>query len=153
MTDDLPERYQRILARLEQAAFDDAIGGVADPAVPSTACAAPRQRHPWYAGMAWIVEWLNREGQYADRDDVMVPVSPSATAWLRDFISDPPVLAPMPSLHITRRQVVAPCPYVGEPVAYLWHVGVDNLGRQVAGDAILVPQPPGTRWAGPFRIG
>ncbi|HEY6793281.1 MAG TPA: hypothetical protein VI248_01220 [Kineosporiaceae bacterium] len=150
---DPPERYRGPLAKLERRAFDETIQGGGDPLVPSTACAAPGQRHPWYAGKRWIVEWLNHHGPYAERDHIPVPVLPVVTADYYD--PEAPLLdVSLPGeVLLTRRKAVAPCPYVGEPVAYMWHVGADDLGRQVAGDSWLAPEPPDMRWGGPFEIG
>lgn len=119
--------FERVTAGTQTAAWDgpDPLGG----------CAPPGQCHPAYAGKAWIREWVNGSGPYADRNDVLIPVFPTAV-WesAQDVVEA--IEVPLP-LRMTRRRARGRAPYVGCPFVYMWQVGVDSLGRQVAGDSSI----------------
>lgn len=56
-----------------------------------------------------------------------------------DFPTEPMTTA---DLVLTRERCAGPAPYVGQPFVYVWPVGVDNLGRCIAGEAQIVYTDP-----------
>lgn len=97
--------------------------------------APPGEWDPYYNGEEWLREWLRESG----RPDIRIPVMPTMrwTAAPELFSAEPPAV-----LTMTKRKAYGPAPYVGRPFVYVWHVGVDNLGRQIAGESQIVYTDP-----------
>lgn len=102
-----------------------------DPAPPLTA-------HPAYRGKH--ADLLPLIGRARPFDLVRVPEVLKQTATFKDAGADFPA-EPLRWRErvLTVKMVVAPAPFVGEPFDYRWKVAVDELGRQVAGEAWLEP--------------
>jgi len=93
--------------------------------------AAPNQWHPWYEQFRYSVErWLDDDRYYY----LVVPV-PQSTAY-------PAVLYPTSVARmvvLTKHEAYGRAPYTGNrEFVYAWRFGVDEFGRQVAGEARIV---------------
>jgi hypothetical protein len=94
----------------------------------------PNVIHPAYAGQPNLVDWV--EGRHRDDRVFQVYLPPSRHVLAKALIADKDLIDPgFRTMTMTRYKAVAPAPYVGRPFAYLWWVGVDELGRAIAGDA------------------
>ena len=98
--------------------------------------APPLEWHPWYAGKTWLLDWLNGVGEYGDRPEIQVPIQ-------RPLSFTPDVEAsllaePFQRLCIRRQTVHAPAAWTGLPYFWEWNIGVDEYGRQIAGESRAV---------------
>lgn len=93
---------------------------------------SPLEWHPAYADKTWLIDWLNERGQYADRHEMVLPVSRRLT-----FTLDLAPTSADVSQHrvLVRKRCVGAAPYVGRPFVYAWNAAVDDLGRAIAGEA------------------
>lgn len=102
--------------------------------------APPGEVHPYYADNKFVIEWVLGHSPNLSRAAILI-----ATGWgLRDiFTTSPyPTERDVPRVLTMRRmQAWGPAPYVGDPFAYVWDIGVDDLGRQVAGLTQIKRQP------------
>ena len=80
----------------------------------------PMECHPAYADQLWLMDWLNSEGQFADRHVIMIPKPINA-----DPVDDKRTL--------TKQKAWALAPYTGKPFVYMWFCATDELGRSIAG--------------------
>jgi hypothetical protein len=92
----------------------------------------PLEWHPWYRGKTGLLDWLESDDRV-----VRVPVSRARTSAFGPASIAPGELSFFIAT-LTKRRAVAPAPYVGDPFAYVWHVGTDQHGRSIAGDARIV---------------
>lgn len=96
----------------------------------------PLEWHPAYDGDTWLRDWLNGRGPH--RDQCTVFVSRVIATPAVDYMS-PAELYPttIEQRHwtLTRHRCGGPAPYVGRPFRYEWMVGIDELGRGVAGES------------------
>jgi hypothetical protein len=98
----------------------------------STEVVAPLECHPWferYRGM--IVRWLDDPQGYPAFEVPVLPV----VRWMDDLS---PTAVGLSAVMLTKKKAVGLAPYVGRPFVYLWFVGVDQYGRQVAGNSRIV---------------
>jgi hypothetical protein len=105
---------------------------------------APGTCHPAYADKQEVIlNWLaNSQDSYYP---LLVPYMTPLRSWLngRDDPANGPVQPIGMNHHTLRREKAAgPAPYVGRPFVYVWHIAVDELGRQVAGPAERVYTSP-----------
>jgi hypothetical protein len=100
-----------------------------------TTPAPPEEWHPFYEQHRGSVDfWLNSARKW---QDYLVPITPRIR-WEEDYARRLTVDV----LRLTKHKAWAPAPYVGCPFGYLWPVAVDELGRQIAGRALLAYMQP-----------
>ena len=100
---------------------------------------APLEWHPFYRDKTWLLDWLERRGPYGKLHDIRIPI----VRRVRPAdIESPTQDATMNVLIMSRHRCVGPAPYVGRPFVYTWNVGVDNLGRCIAGESRIVYTEP-----------
>lgn len=106
-------------------------GGIEVSTVP-----APLEWHPAYRDRTWLIDWLERRGEYADRQHMRILF----TRPLRvcDLELTEPEELEATVMVLTRRRCFGLAPWVGDPFHYEWWVGEDNVGRCIAGDARIV---------------
>lgn len=113
-----------------------------------TDCPMPLDWHPAYADKTFLYDWLMEEGgrDYVEVAYVKEPLTAS-------FLSEEP--APMSVSfgrhRLMKRECMGRAPYVGRPFHYRWRVGVDELGRAIAGDSVRWYDPSDAwRWPDPM---
>lgn len=98
----------------------------------------PLEWHPAYRDETWLIDWLERRGPYGGYRHLRLPrlaQPPTYTVGADELHPD------MDTLRITiltREKCWRPAPYVGRPFRYVWPVGIDQLGRCIAGEARIV---------------
>lgn len=109
--------------------------------------APPGEVHPFYQSKRYVIDWVNGMGPYARRLELKVADTPPVKLSFDDV---PGVLVSemLDQRVFTLRlwRAVAPAPYVGEEFFYQWHVAVDDLGRQVAGESRRLFTDPVLNW-------
>lgn len=94
---------------------------------------APLECHPAYLDRReWLVDWLDNP---LSGDAVQIPSFDDFAAATDTYVS-------VKAITMTRKLAAGPAPYVGPPFRYEWWVGVDELGRCVAGDSRVVYDDP-----------
>ena len=96
----------------------------------------PLEWHPWYRDKTWLLDWV--EGRSGPRDHIRIPVPQRLAAGFVEVDETYPTMPNLREVIMTRRKAWGPAPYVGRPFGYAWWVGVDNLGRQIAGESRIV---------------
>ena len=101
--------------------------------------ATPLEWHPYYRNKTHLLDWIEGRATGYDSDSIRIPIisrriyfSPEIEMETANYMPDLKVIT------MTRHKAIAPAPYVGRPFCYVWYVGVDNLGRQIAGDCKIV---------------
>lgn len=97
---------------------------------------APGEWRPAYQEMTWLRDWLNGTSGYPQqrvevamaRQPTLEPASSSAYLY-------PEMYCVRHILH--KEKAAGLAPYVGDPFVYVWYIGTDELGRSVAGDAMI----------------
>lgn len=100
--------------------------GMREP-LPPGAC------HPAYREMTWLRDWLNGT-VLPGQQRVDVPRVPRLNPTLTGHWDVEPQIS-RHTLH--KKKAAGLAPYVGDPFVYVWYVGTDELGRSVAGDAMI----------------
>lgn len=100
-----------------------------------TDVAMPLEWHPYYRNRTHLLDWLEGNDRSLPDDTIRIPIvsrriyfSPEIEQSAMDMMPSYKVLT------LTKHKAVGWAPYVGRPFVYVWYVGVDNLGRQIAGD-------------------
>jgi hypothetical protein len=103
------------------------------------ACASPLEWHPAYRSQTWLLDWLEGRGPFSHLTTIRLPlVQPLKYSMAIEPTEDDVFLRVM---IMTRRRAWGRAPYVGDPFVYEWSVGIDELGRQIAGDSRIVYYP------------
>jgi hypothetical protein len=98
----------------------------------------PGDWDPAYADRPELADWVEGRGG-ADSNHVCFPYPlRSMAAEIMSGGETDPSRPAFAVRTMTKRKCAGPAPYVGRPFRYEWWVGVDNLGRAIAGDARIV---------------
>lgn len=89
---------------------------------PSDIPPPPGYRHPAFEHMTWLDDWLKEP--YRPYIGIVMNRSP---AYVEDVECTDVLMKKSTAMGLA--------PYVGRPFVYVWTVGTDQFGREVAGDA------------------
>lgn len=95
--------------------------------------AAPLEWHPYYRNRTYLLDWL--DGGQPPYDTIVVPIVQRIRFTQ---IAPTAMTTSEPDFHrltLTKYRAWGRAPFVGRPFAYVWNVGIDQYGRQIAGDA------------------
>jgi hypothetical protein len=113
-----------------------------------SAAPPPLEWHPYYRDQTWLLDWLDRRGRYADHEDLRLPVRLPRPSLIERVDDIGPQLR---TITMVRRRAVGAAPYVGRPFHYEWYVGVDDLGRCIAGESRIVYELQPAPWQRPTK--
>lgn len=90
----------------------------------------PLDWHPAYRDKPWLMDWLT-----GTEHEVRIPVNKPLR--VHDFDDAAEVSRPADAtvLLLTKHRAAAPAPWTHRPYQYAWPVGVDQMGRAIAGDS------------------
>lgn len=135
------ERFERFMADMAAdfedrslEAAEESLVGVA-PALRPGEAPPPLSWHPWYRDKSHLIDWLNDP----DRWDYRIPM-PRSRCDLYSAGTDAtyPVEPSPKAMLLAKTRAWGPAPYVGRPFVYVWNVGTDEVGRQIAGESRIV---------------
>lgn len=97
----------------------------------------PLEWHPAYRDQTWLLDWLKGDTGYP-RDHIVFPLYVSGDGPFDSPRDDAPLpIPPMQTITMCKHQAWGPAPYVGRPFVYVWTVGVDDVGRAIAGESSI----------------
>lgn len=104
---------------------------------PSTHVPMPLEWHPAYQDRPWLLDWVEGRAPGYPRDQIVLPVLRKLRLATFDAISDaiPSMDTAVKTMTMRRERCHGFAPYVGRPFVYEWWVGIDDLGRMIAGEA------------------
>lgn len=93
---------------------------------------APGSWHPAYSDMPWLADWLADDKKY----DAHIPIPSAPRAFFHRGDGPGPTAIPrIRTMRMVKHPAAAPAPWTDWPFDYRWVVGVDELGRMIAGPA------------------